>query len=64
MRESHNVWRYFTQLVNRVDYRHAITNRHITSTRRADGGLIRTIFQLVIGRGTDVFSYRLSPSNP
>ena len=24
-------------LVNRVDYRHAITDRHITSTRRADG---------------------------
>jgi hypothetical protein len=28
---------HFTQLVNRVDYRHAITNRHITSPYRADG---------------------------
>ena len=32
MFESHNVWRYFTHLVNRVDYRHALPIFHITST--------------------------------
>jgi len=29
--------RYFTHLVNRVDYRHALPILHITSTYRADG---------------------------
>jgi hypothetical protein len=35
MFESHNVWRYFTHLVNRVDYRHALPIFHITGTYRA-----------------------------
>ena len=35
MFESHNVWRHFTHLVNRVDYRHALPIFHITSTYRA-----------------------------
>ena len=29
------VWPYFTHLIDRVDYRHALPNFHITSTRRA-----------------------------
>ena len=35
--EGGSAWRYFIRLVTRVDYRHVITNRHITSTYRADG---------------------------
>ena len=35
--EGGSAWRYFIRLVTRVDYRHEITNRHITSTYRADG---------------------------
>ena len=35
MFESHNVWRYFTHLVNRVDYRHALPLDPIASTDRA-----------------------------
>ena len=35
MFESHNVWRYFTHLGNRVDYRHALPIDPIPSTYRA-----------------------------
>ena len=31
------VWRYFTHLVNRVDYRHALPIFHITSSCLTDG---------------------------
>ena len=31
MFESHNVWRYFTHLVDRVDYRHIVNRRRGTN---------------------------------
>ena len=38
------IGRYFTHLVNRVDYRHALPIFHITSTRRVCQRQIQTHF--------------------
>ena len=49
-------WRYFTQLVNRVDYRHAITNRHIRQMLKPINIAVAVLFVAVIGLGYMVMS--------
>ena len=52
MFESHNVWRYFTHLVNRVDYRHAIRNRHVHATLALTAGVNPKVVRERLGHST------------
>jgi len=52
MFESHNVWRYFTHLVNRVDYRHALPNRHAHATLALTAGVNPKVVGERLGHST------------
>ena len=52
MFESHNVWRYFTHLVNRVDYRHASRNRHAHATLALTAGVNPKVVRERLGHST------------